>query len=479
MQLPRLRLAHQLSLLIAAAVVLAVVVVGSLSALNLRNGFRDYLQARDDEQLVRLVALLEQRSANDPQLQWLRDEPEPMRSIMDAFNGRPGRPRRGPEDGPPGRPPPPAGPRDSLRERLIIRDRQGEVLAGRPHPAERPRTVRAIKVAGDEVAFAELMREPEPEGLDARFLQLQTRRLVWAALAAIGFSVLAAWWLAGRWSRPLVALQKATRAMARGRGAPSLEPSGALEIAQLVDDVNHMGQELDRLEKARRLWIAQISHELRTPLSVLRGEMEAIEDGARQATPEVMRRLQGEVLQLGRLVDDLHTVSVADMGALRCTLTEGDAHAWLWRIAQSFTEPAAKRGLDLSLPAREGPALPVQWDFGRIEQLLTNLITNSLRYTDAPGRIAVHWQSVGTTVVLTVEDSKPGVSSEDLKALFEPLFRADRSRQRSAEGGSGLGLAIVRSIAQAHGGSVHASHADLGGLRMTVRLPVNGKRSQL
>ncbi len=478
MQLPRLRLAHQLSLLMAAAVVLAVVVVGTLSALNLRNGFRDYLQARDDEQLMRLVAVLEQRSVNDPQLQWLRDEPEPMRSIMDTFNGRPGRPRRGPEGGPPNRPPPPS-PRDSLGERLIIRDRQGQALAGRPHPAERPRTVRAIKVGGVEVAFAELMQEPEPEGLDARFLQLQTRRLVWAALAAIGLSILAAWWLAGHWSRPLVALQKATRAMARGRGAPTLQPSGALEIAQLVDDVNHMGQELDRLENARRMWIAQISHELRTPLAVLRGEMEAIEDGARQATQEVMRRLQGEVLQLGRLVDDLHTVSVADMGALRCTLTEGDAHAWLWRVAQSFTEPAAKRGLDLSLPVRDGTPLPVQWDFGRIEQLLANLITNSLRYTDAPGRIAMHWRSEGTTVVLTVEDSKPGVNNEDLKALFEPLFRADRARQRSAHGGSGLGLAIVRSIAQAHGGSVHASHADLGGLRVTVRLPVNGKRSPL
>jgi two-component system sensor histidine kinase BaeS len=78
-----------------------------------------------------------------------------------------------------------------------------------------------------------------------------------------------------------------------------------------------------------------------------------------------------------------------------------------------------------------------------------------------------------------MEDSKPGVSADDLKELFEPLFRADRARQRSADGGSGLGLAIVRSIALAHGGSVHASHAGMGGLRMTVRLPLNGKRSAL
>ena len=108
-------------------------------------------------------------------------------------------------------------------------------------------------------------------------------------------------------------------------------------------------------------------------------------------------------------------------------------------------------------------------------KLLANLITNSMRYTHAPGHIAVDWYTEGATVVLTVDDSKPGVNSADLKELFEPLFRADRARQRSADGGSGLGLAIVRSIAQAHGGNVTASPAEAGGLRITVRLPVQGK----
>ena len=486
MQLPRLRIAHQLSLLMAAAVVLAVVVVAVLSAFNLRRGFQDYLKARDDEQLMRLVALVEQRSAQDPHLNWLRAEPEPMRALMDAFNGRAPRPALAPprplagEDARPPRPdnrPPPARPRDGMGERLVIRDAQGEQLVGRPHPNERPRTTRAIKVNGVEVAFAELMNEPEPEGLEAHFLQRQTSRLWWTGVLAIGLAVLAAWWLAGRWSRPLVALRHTTRAIAQGEHPPVLVPSGAQEIAQLVDDVNHMGQELERLAQARRMWIAQISHELRTPLSVLRGEMEAIEDGARQATPVVMKRLQNEVLQLNRLVDDLHTLSVADMGGLRCTLTVGDAHAWLWQLAQRFVEPAARRKLTLTLPAQHAAALPVLWDFGRIEQLLSNLITNSLRYTDAPGSIALQWHSDGQWLTLTLDDSKPGVNDADLKELFEPLFRADRARQRSQDSGSGLGLSIVRSIAQAHGGSVQASHSPAGGLRMTVRLPVSGQRS--
>jgi two-component system, OmpR family, sensor histidine kinase BaeS len=523
MHLPRLRLAYQLSLLMAAAVVTAVVVVGILSAFNLRSGFKDYLQARDDEQLMRVVALMEQRSAKDPQLNWLRDDPDPMRSIMDAFNGRAARSSRGTEPLPPsalppppqehrpppyhadaerGRPPqgmrddrppppaqrerpppprmnaapPPRGDRDRLGQRLMVRDAQGQRLAGRPIPADAPRTIRAIKVDGVEVAFAELLREPEPEGLDARFLQLQTHRLLWASLVAILVAVLAAWWLAGRWSRPLVALQRATRTIASGRSAAALQPSGAREIAQLVEDVNHMAQSLERLEKARRMWIAQISHELRTPLSVLRGEMEAIEDGARQPSPEVMKRLQEEVLQLTRLVDDLHTVSVADMAGLHCTFTEGDAHAFLWRVADRFALPARQRGLRLTLPPREARPLPVRWDFGRIEQLLVNLLTNSLHYTDAPGTVAVGWHVDGVTLTLTVEDSQPAVDPQDLKELFEPLFRADRSRQRTDGHGSGLGLSIVRLIAQAHQGTAQASLSRAAGLLLTVRLRLQAGR---
>jgi two-component system sensor histidine kinase BaeS len=483
--MPRLKIAHQLSLLIAAAVVLAVLVVGGLSAFNLRSGFRDYLQARDDEQLMRLVALIEQHAASDPQFQWMRNDPEPMRALMDEFNGRSTRTQRpppppGPGFAPPPRPedpPPPArGGLGSLGERLFIRDLQGQRLAGRPQPQGMHKTVRAIKVDGQELAFVELTAEPEPEGMDARFLQRQTRRLLWATVGTIALALVAAWWMAGRWSRPLLALQRASREIARGRRIQPLEPTGALEIAQLMEDVNTMTAELSRLEAMRRSWIAQISHELRTPLSVLRGELEAIEDGARQPTPAVLGSLRDEVLQLGRLVDDLHTLSVADLRGLPCDFTDGDAHALLWRVAQRFAPQAEQRGLRLELPPEVAAPIAVYWDMGRIEQLLSNLLTNSLRYTDTPGSIAVDWRSDGRLLTLTVDDSAPGVSAADLRELFEPLFRGDRARQRrgDAAGGhsSGLGLSIVRSIAQAHGGTATASASPRGGLQLCVRLPL-------
>ena len=508
----RLRIAHQLSLLLAAAVVLAVLAVGAVSLWNLRNGFADYLRLRDEDQLTRFVALLERRAAADPSMAWLRGNREAQRAVLDELHGRPPRlrpagppgpdgPRRGgpdEEDGePPGhRPPPgmgwppprpefdrpgarpPRGMGGELGDRIVVRDTQGGWLAGRPQPPNLARTVRAVQVNGADVAFVELSAAPGPEGIDARFLQRQSSSLLLTALATIVLTVLAAWWVAGRWSRPLRQLQLATHRIARGEpgvriavpGTPGASRSGAVEIDELVSDVNAMVVALATLEDSRRQWIAQISHELRTPLAVLRGEMESIEDGARQPTPAVMASLRDEVAQLTRLVDDLHTLAVADLGQMPCQFTAGDADAALTRMTHRFDTRATQLGLVLDIePADQ--AIPAQWDFGRVEQLLSNLLENSLRYTQAPGRIRVRWRAQDGVLQLLVADSAPGVPAAQLDQLFEPLFRVDAARSRTGQHGSGLGLSIVRAIARAHRGQVEARAGELGGLTIQVALP--------
>jgi two-component system sensor histidine kinase BaeS len=479
MRLPRLRIAHQLSLLIAASVVLAVLAVGALSLWNLRSGFTDYLALRDEVELTRLVKLVERYASADPSMNWLRQDREAMRALMDEFTGNQGRrpPRPPPGPGDPARrdrpPPRPAASTGSLPDRVAILDAQGQRLAGHQRPSWQTLTVRPITVDGAVVATIELAAEPQPEGLDALFLQRQYAGLGWAALGTILASVMAAWGVAGLWSRPLRELQRASHNIANGHRAGRLQPTGALEIAQLMEDVNTMTAALTRLEEARRIWIAQISHELRTPLAVLRGELEAIEDGARQPTPGVIAGLGDEVMQLSRLVNDLHTLSMADIDGLRCEFAEGDAHALLLRVIRRFDEGALQRGLRLEITSPGNNAtLPACWDFGRIEQMLTNLFTNSLRYTDAPGVIRVGWHGEGGQFTLTMADSAPGVSAADLPQLFEPLFRADRSRQRGADHGSGLGLSIVKTIVNAHRGTVTASPSPLGGLCLRVQLPL-------
>lgn len=535
-----LKIAHQLSLLLAAIVVLVVISIGGLTVWNLRSGFNDYLRVRDDEQLMRLVKLVERRAAVDPQLNWLRtNEREAMRELMDDFYERPYRPqgppgpqsaaspadahRRGPPDrahgpraqwpppdgpnrghpwAPPGppppadtapeqatvqaqRPPPPPPPQvggaGALRDRVLIRDAQGQWVAGREQPASAPKSVRAIKVNQTEVGTMSLVAEPMPDTTDLSFLRRQYMSLGLAALVTVLVALLAGFWLAKRWSRPLQALQQASRAIALGQRDTHVQPTGALELAELAADINAMTAELARLESTRRTWLAQISHELRTPLSVLRGEIESIEDGVRQPTPAVMGRLRDEVMQLTRLVDDLHTLTVADVDGMRCTFTEGSIGPALHAVVKRFQALAQQAGLTLQvLPPDANPQVTATWDFGRIEQLLANLLTNSLRYTQAPGRVTVGWQRKGNHILLTVEDTAPGVSDADIPRLFDPLFRADASRQRAADAqhASGLGLAIVRSIAQAHQGQVTARHSPLGGLAVHVTLPLQPEHTR-
>ena len=502
-----LRIAHQLSLLLAAAVVLAVALVGGLSLWNLRSGFVDYMRLRDEEQLTRFVQLVERRAVADPSMAWLQGDRQALRELVDEFydlGARDGPPLRRPppEREPPGwstmpppppppppregpgrvrRPPPPGGPGGSLGERIVVRDAQGEWLAGRPQPLGARRLVRAVVVSGADVASVELSIEAVPDGLDARFLQRQYTGLLWAALTTIALAVLAAWWVAGRWSRPLRQLQQATHRIARGEPGVQLDVAtvgrGAVEIDELLADVNAMVLSLGAMEASRRRWIAQISHELRTPLSVLRGEMESIEDGARAPTPGVMASLREEVVQLTRLVDDLHMLSMADINQLSCSFAAGDISEALARMTRRFETRATQLGLSLLFKAG-APALVAHWDWGRIEQLLSNLLENSLRYTNAPGQIQVHWRLQQELVLLTVEDSAPGVAAENLHRLFEPLFRLDTARTRTGQHGSGLGLSIVRAIVQAHQGKVQAKPSPLGGLTIEVALPLQPQTTE-
>jgi two-component system sensor histidine kinase BaeS len=235
-----------------------------------------------------------------------------------------------------------------------------------------------------------------------------------------------------------------------------------------------MAEGLEHLESARRRWIAEISHELRTPLTVLRGEIDALAEGVRPLDQEAVVSLREEVLRLGAMVDDLHLLAMADINALPCYFAECDAVLITQRVHQRFERRASALGISLEIATPAGGPLPVYWDSQRMEQVLTNLLDNSLRYTDAPGRIRVTLQQQQERVWLLVDDSKPGVPAADLGRLFDPLYRADAARSRH-RGGSGLGLAICAALVRAHFGRITAAASELGGLSIFVDMPVSAE----
>ena len=479
----RLSLVHQLVLLLVGAVLLAVTVLGAAVALNLRAGFSDYLRAQDEHWLDRFAEVAAAAVA-ERGLAALSGSPGTLRPLFEAVAPSDGSPPRPGGLGRPGGPPHPRGPggrpppgAQRTPERLSLVDPAGRPLAGPPLAPQDVSAERPIVVEGRTVARARLARVAfATADVDAAFLARQYRGIVLTALLLTLLAVAGAVWAGRRWLRPVQDVQRAARRVAQGAFDVRLAPHGNDELADLSHDINAMAASLQQLEASRRRWMAELSHEMRTPLAVLRGEVEALVDGVRPLTAAAMLSLQEEVARVTRLVEDFHQLALSDLRALPCSFAAVQPAALL-RDALARVQPRAQAtGLQLDLDDTGAPAL-AHWDPQRIGQLLSNLLENSLRYTDAPGRIALQLRPGGADqAVLCVDDTAPGVPADDHAHLFEPLYRADASRSRRL-GGSGLGLAICRAIVRSHGGHIEASASPLGGLRMVVTLRLNPQGS--
>jgi two-component system sensor histidine kinase BaeS len=491
----RLRLVHQLSLLVLVTTALAVLAMAGVVAWNLRTGFSDYLRAQDGQMLDRLMILAEQdlsqRRSRDGVLperwgpvlrQWLDGSLEQRGGQGDGppFGDDPPPPppppRFGPRhDRPPPRPPRSVGDPTFFAPRIVLLDASGEhALAGHSEVLRLPGQQRALKVDGQTVLLLRLAERAGPaQGVDASFLRRQYWGLGGMALLVIALALLAARILAARWVRPLQQAQAATRRIARGELKVRIAKQGDDELGALTDDINAMAEALARLESSRRRWIAELSHELRTPLAVLRGELEALQDGIRPLGPAALASLQDEVQRLSRLTEDFHTLAISELQELPCNFTPTEVPALLAEALARIRSRALVAGLALQAdwPAQMPMAL---WDGERIAQMLANLLENSLRYTDAPGLLKLSARLDGDSLEICLDDSKPGVPPEALAHLFEPLYRVDASRSRQA-GGSGLGLGVAQAIARSHGGQLLAEPSGLGGLRLHVALPLQPK----
>jgi signal transduction histidine kinase len=289
-----------------------------------------------------------------------------------------------------------------------------------------------------------------------------------AVVAALGLGLL----LARLITRPVRDLTQATRRIAAGELGQQVPVRSRDELGLLASQFNAMSADLQRATELRRRMTADIAHDLRTPLTVIAGYLEALRDESLRPTPARFAAMHDETQVLLRLVEDLHTLSLADAGELALRLQPAEPAPLLARVAQTYADAAAKAGVELRVDADPGlPRLLV--DVEQIVRALGNLVSNALRYTPAGGRVALGAGAAGDAVLLTVADTGPGIAAEHLPNIFERFYRADESRHQ-ATGGSGLGLAIVRSIVTAHGGEVAVASAPGRGTTFTIRLPGAG-----
>ncbi|MEM7217395.1 MAG: ATP-binding protein [Pseudomonadota bacterium] len=272
--------------------------------------------------------------------------------------------------------------------------------------------------------------------------------------------------------RPLRNMQAGVRELVIGRYDHRLTPSGSDELSELATDINQLAKKLGSDKSARQRWLADISHELRSPVGILAAEIEAVRDGVMALDESRLDSFEQEVARMRGMVDDLSELSRTDVGALSLAPEPHDMAELVRAIAAAKTARAGERGfrLTLDLPT----ALDMTIDVRRVDQLINNLIENSIAHTDSPGEISVALHAEPKAAVLLIDDSAPGVAEADLGQLFEPFFRGSGTKGRFVNGvitGTGLGLAICSRIVEAHRGQIAAEHSPLGGLRIRVELP--------
>jgi len=274
--------------------------------------------------------------------------------------------------------------------------------------------------------------------------------------------------------RRIKALTEGAKAISSGDLSYRVKVVSKDEVGELGRDFNHLAQTLEQNESARKRWIADIADELRTRLAITSGELEAMEDGVRALNVENVKSARDEIKHLQRLVNDLYELTNADIGAISYHKSPIDLIHLIQTEGDHFTMLASEHGLNVSMNLPHD-RVSIQADASRLKQLIQNVLGNSIKYTDAPGEIRitakVFKKSKQHIAELVIEDSSPGVDALHLDKLFDHLYRVEASRNRQT-GGSGLGLAICKQIVLAHQGEMKASASSLGGLKVSIRLPL-------
>jgi signal transduction histidine kinase len=240
------------------------------------------------------------------------------------------------------------------------------------------------------------------------------------------------------------------------------------ELGKLAHSVNRLGEWVESLEDLRMQMTSDIAHELRTPLSVVQSHIEAILDGVWEPTPERIRVCYDEIVRLSSMVKDIEKLSSYEKGAVQLEISEFDFGEMIEEVKDYFRLMFEDKGVELRIST--GDNLKYRGDRYKIKQVMINLLSNALKFTDRGGTVGLKALNGGDELVIIVEDTGRGISKKDLPFIFERFYRADKSRNR-ATGGSGIGLSITKAIVELHGGRIEVQSEEGKGSKFEVHLP--------
>lgn len=303
---------------------------------------------------------------------------------------------------------------------------------------------------------------------DFVFLDSLNLILMIVGVFSLLFSFVTGFVLAKRISNPITNTAETAKQIALGNYDVQFEgQTKTQELDNLVTSINHLAEVLSKQEKLRKQLTADVAHELRTPLTTIGSYLEAMIEKVWEPTTERLESCHEEIMRLGKIVMDLESLERAESDNLKLNKSPIDLLALTRNVCLTFDAELSNKNLKLEIG---GTVSVVSIDKDRFSGVITNLVSNAVKYTPSGGEIHILIQDFPEESVFAIEDNGIGIPEDELPFIFERFYRADKSRNRKT-GGAGIGLAIVKSVVTAHGGSITANNRVQGGCIFVIRLP--------
>lgn len=397
---------------------------------------------------------------------------------------------------------------EMLRARVTVIDETGEVLtdseaspAGMGSHLDRPEVREALSTGtGRSRRYSDTTGETMkyvavsvgPPGAPAGILRLSVpmreveaqnqaiyRTVLAGGLVAVAFGLASGFFFSRGIIRPLEEMTEAAHSIAKGDFSKRIRIKSDDEFGVLARAMNIMTAELEqkimrleRMDRVRTDFVANVSHELKTPLTSIRGFIETLEEGALEDKKNAMRFLsiiKRHAYALGNITDDLLKLSELESGEASLELARIDMRELVEGVVADFEHAAREKRKSIKKTYEKGPFI-VTADRDKIRQAVSNLLDNAIKYSGEGGRVSVYVGRGRDSVLVRVTDNGIGIPEEHLQRVFERFYRVDKARSREL-GGTGLGLSIVKHTMLLHRGSAQIESREGKGTTVTVTLP--------
>ena len=303
---------------------------------------------------------------------------------------------------------------------------------------------------------------------EAFFISDMRSILIYVALISLFISFFFAMLLAKKLSAPIITINDFTMDIAKGRYSRlSLKESGVQEIDDLSDSVNELSLQLQRQQEIRNRLSSDIAHEIRTPLTTLKGNIEAMIDGVWEVSEERLYSCYEEVNRITRLIGEIDRINEIESQESQLQKSTFDLKELSQQIVDNFHALLIENGLHCSI---SGDSVLISADRDKMHQVITNLLFNAIKFTPSEGQIDLQISQTKDTVSFRIMDNGQGIPAEEVNQIFERFYMAEPSRN-SQLGGQGIGLSIVKSIIDAHQGTISVNSVYGKGTTFTFIIP--------